>query len=70
MDTNSSKSIISSFLYNLRESGVKSVFAAACAVGESFNMNHSDAKCVVIEWNDDVKKGEDLSDGPSNCFKA
>lgn len=70
MSTDSLNLAISSFLYNLRESGVKSVYSAACSVSDSFNMTYNDAKRVVLEWNEEVKKGEDPAEGPSNCFKA
>lgn len=64
------KSSVFAYLHNLRESGVQSVFAAAAAVADAFCMSQRDAKCAVLEWNAEVKQGEDPAEGPSNCFKA
>jgi len=57
------------YLQNVRESGISSVYGAACVMMRDFNLNFADAKSVVLQFNELVKQGEDPSDGPSNAFK-
>jgi hypothetical protein len=57
-------------LQNIRESGVSSVYGAACILMQTFDLNLADAKSVVLQFNELVKQGEDPADGPSNAFKA
>lgn len=57
-----------SYLQNVRESGINSVYGATCVVMQTFDLNFADAKKMVLQFNDLVKQGEDPNEGPSNAF--